>query len=161
VQLDNNLNDQLIISPNPERIPVIEGKLRNVTIKLKDSLKPNTTYSINFGNALKDVNENNVLRNFTYVFSTGDKLADGMITGKVTLAETGDADSTLLVLLHVNTNDSAIKKLKSDYYHVSTAVVIFVLNICPMKNFLFMCCPMIILKNMMTVQRCLLSIMNR
>jgi hypothetical protein len=116
VQLDNNLNDQLIISPNPERIPVIEGKLRNVTIKLKDSLKPNTTYSINFGRALKDVNENNVLKNFTYVFSTGNKLADGMITGNVKLAETGDADSTLLVLLHFNTNDSAIKKLKPDYY---------------------------------------------
>ncbi|QEC68599.1 hypothetical protein FRZ67_15255 [Panacibacter ginsenosidivorans] len=116
VQLDNNLNDQLIISPNPEKIPVIEGKLRNVTIKLKDSLKPNTTYSINFGRALKDVNENNVLKNFTYVFSTGDKLADGMITGNVKIAETGDADSTLLVLLHTNTTDSAIKKLKSDYY---------------------------------------------
>src|SRR6187431_629930 len=39
VQLDNNLNEQLIVSPNPERIPVIEGKLQTVTIKLKDTLK--------------------------------------------------------------------------------------------------------------------------
>lgn len=116
VQLDNNLNEQLIVSPNPERIPLVEGKLRTVTIKLKDSLKPNTTYSINFGRALKDVNENNVLKNFTYVFSTGDQLADGMITGNVKLAETGDVDSMLLVVLHSNLNDTAIKKLKSDYY---------------------------------------------
>ena len=116
IQLDNNLNDQLIVSPNPEKIPVIEGKLRVVSIRLKDSLRPNTTYSINFGNAIKDVNENNPYRNFTYVFSTGSRLDDGMITGNVKLAETGDVDSQLLVVLHRNLNDTAVKKLKSDYY---------------------------------------------
>jgi hypothetical protein len=116
VQLDNNLNEQLIVSPNPDNIPIIEAKLRTVTIKLKDSLKPNTTYSIDFGRALKDINENNVLKNFTYIFSTGDNLSDGMITGNVKLAETGEVDSQLLVVLHANLNDSAIKKLKADYY---------------------------------------------
>jgi hypothetical protein len=116
VQLDNNLNEQLIVSPNPDNIPIIEAKLRTLSIKLKDSLKPNTTYSIDFGRALKDVNENNVLKNFTYVFSTGDKLSNGMITGNVKLAETGEVDSQLLVVLHANLNDSAIKKLKADYY---------------------------------------------
>ena len=116
VQLDNNLNEQLIVSPNPDNTPIIEAKLRTVSIKLKDSLKPNTTYSIDFGRALKDVNENNVLKNFTYVFSTGDKLSNGMITGNVKLAETGEVDSQLLVVLHANLNDSAIKKLKADYY---------------------------------------------
>lgn len=116
IQLDNNLNDQLIVSPNPEKTPVIEGKLRIVSIRLKDSLKPNTTYSINFGNAIKDVNENNPYKNFTYVFSTGSKLDDGVITGNVKLAETGGADSQLLVVLHRNLDDTAVKKLKSDYY---------------------------------------------
>lgn len=116
VQLDNDLNGQLIVSPNPERTPVIEGKLRTVTIKLKDTLQPNTTYAINFGNAIKDVNENNPFRNFTYVFSTGDTLDDGKITGNVKLAETGEVDSQLLVVLHRNLNDTAVKKLKSDYY---------------------------------------------
>jgi len=116
VQLDNNLNQDLIVSPNPEKIPAIEGKLRTVTIKLKDSLKPNTTYAINFGNSLKDVNENNPLKEFTYVFSTGSTIADGSITGNVILAETGEADSTLIVVLHSNLNDSAVKKNKPDYY---------------------------------------------
>ena len=116
VQLDNNLNQDLIVSPNPEKIPAIEGKLRTVTIKLKDSLKPNTTYAINFGNSLKDVNENNPLKEFTYVFSTGSTIADGSITGNVILAETGEADSTLIVVLHSNLNDSAVKKIKPDYY---------------------------------------------
>src|SRR5436305_12102318 len=71
VELDQNLTQDFIVSPNPENIPLVENKLRTVTIKLKDSLKPNTTYSLDFGNSLKDVNEGNILRNFTYVFSTG------------------------------------------------------------------------------------------
>ncbi|MEP6845763.1 MAG: Ig-like domain-containing protein [Panacibacter sp.] len=141
IQLDNNLNDMLVVSPNPERIPAIEGKLRTVTIKLKDSLRPNTTYSFNFGKALKDINENNVLRNFTYVFSTGDKLADGMITGNVKLAETGDVDSQLLVVLHSNLNDSAIKKLKSDYYTRIDSSGNFRFNYLPNEKFMLYVLP--------------------
>ena len=116
VELDQNLTEQFIASPNPENIPLVENKLRTVTIKLKDSLKPNTTYSLDFGNSLKDVNEGNVLKNFTYVFSTGKNLDNGTISGNVTIAQTGEADSTLIVLLHSNLNDSAVKKLKPDYY---------------------------------------------
>src|SRR4051794_38070538 len=116
VELDQNLTEQFIVSPNPENIPLVENKLRTVTIKMKDSLKPNTTYSLDFGNSLKDVNEGNVLKNFTYVFSTGKNLDNGTISGNVTIAQTGEADSTLIVLLHSNLNDSAVKKLKPDYY---------------------------------------------
>lgn len=116
VLLDDNAAQDIIVSPNPETMPIISAKLKNVTIKLKDSLQPNTTYSINFGNAIKDVNENNKLRNFSYVFSSGEQLATGVLSGNVTLAETGIADSTLLVLLYRNLNDSAVKKIKPDYY---------------------------------------------
>ncbi|HEY6975601.1 MAG TPA: Ig-like domain-containing protein [Chitinophagaceae bacterium] len=116
VELDQKITEDFIVSPNPENLPLVENKLKTVTIKLKDSLKPNTTYSLDFGNSLKDVNEGNVLKNFTYVFSTGKSLDDGTISGKVTIAETGEADSTLIVLLHSNLNDSAVKKLKPDYY---------------------------------------------
>ncbi len=116
VELDQKLTEDFIVSPNPENAPLVEGKLRTVTIKLKDSLKPNTTYSLDFGNSLKDVNEGNVLKNFTYVFSTGKNIDKGTISGKVMLAENGEADSTLIVLLHSNLNDSAVKKLKPDYY---------------------------------------------
>jgi hypothetical protein len=116
VELDQNLTQDFIVSPNPENIPLVENKLRTVTVKLKDSLKPNTTYSIDFGNSLKDVNEGNVLKNFTYVFATGKNIDNGTISGKVNIAQTGEADSTLIVLLHSNLNDSAVKKLKPDYY---------------------------------------------
>jgi len=116
VQLDNNMNDNLIVSPFPVSVPTVAGKLRNVTILLKDSLKPNTTYSINFGRGLKDVNEGNIAKNFTYIFSTGDKLDQGKLTGNVVVAETGNIDTTLLVVLHDNLTDTSIKKNNPKYF---------------------------------------------
>ena len=105
-----------MVSPNPEQMPIITSHLKDVTIRIKDSLRPNTTYSIDFGNALKDNNEGNPYRNFTYVFSTGDAIVDGELSGRVQLAETGTSDSTLIVILHKNSNDTAIQKLRPDYY---------------------------------------------
>ena len=105
----------IMISPLPKKQPSIEFKLKTVTVKLKDTLLPNTTYSINFGNAIVDNNEGNALKDFVYVFSTGDQIDSFMLTGKVTMAETGKVDSTLLALLYRKTNDSAVQKRKPDY----------------------------------------------
>ncbi len=116
VQLDNQAQSNIITSPNPLLPPYAESKLQTVTVRLKDSLLPNTTYSINFGNAIRDVNENNAYKNFTYVFSTGNSIANGKLSGKVELAETGTTDSTLIVVLHKNLDDSAIKKDRPYYY---------------------------------------------
>ncbi len=116
VQLDNKLNEELIVSPNPQQVPSIMSKLKTVTIRLKDSLQPNTTYAIDFGNSIRDVNEGNPYKNFTYVFSTGNKLDEGTLSGKVLIARTGQPDSTLIVALYKNLNDSAVKKLRPDYY---------------------------------------------
>lgn len=115
ITLDNP-QQSIIVSPNPQNSPIVDAKLRGVNIRLRDSLLPNTTYSINFGNAIRDVNENNILKNFTYVFSTSAQVDQNSITGKVTLAENGKTDSTLLVVLHRNLNDSAIQKNRPLYY---------------------------------------------
>jgi hypothetical protein len=82
--------------------------LREVSVRLRDTLEPNTTYTIDFGNAIKDYNEGNVLNNFRYTFSTGNSLDSGRIKGKVVLAETGKIDTTLIVILHRNGADSAV-----------------------------------------------------
>ena len=116
VLLDNNWSQNVIVSPNPENMPSIQGKLQTVTVKLKDSLKPNTTYAVNFGNSIKDVNEGNVYKQFTYVFSTGPSLSSGKINGNVQVAETGEIDSTFIVALHNNLEDSAVKKIRPLYY---------------------------------------------
>lgn len=115
VQVDN-AQMNLIVSPNPKKQPNVTSKLKTITITLKDTLKDNTTYSLNFGNSIKDNNEGNIFRNFTYAFSTGDHLDTDSITGKVILAQTGTIDTTLIVLLHRNLNDSAVKKIRPDYY---------------------------------------------
>ena len=110
-----NIQDNLIISPIPKNEPVVETKLRTITVKLKDSLEPNTTYSINFGNAIKDINEGNILKNFTYIFSTGSSFDSLSLSGKVVLAENGKTDTTLIVMLHKNGADSAVVNEKPRY----------------------------------------------
>jgi hypothetical protein len=115
IQLQNT-NENLIISPNPKNLPLVDYKLHNVTVKLRDSLEKNTTYSLNFGRAIKDVNEGNEAKEFTYVFSTGNKIDSNHYDGYVFLAETGKIDTTLIVILHNNLNDSAVHKNKPRYY---------------------------------------------
>ncbi len=114
INVDDVLNN-VLVSPYPKVNPVVDYKLKTVTVKLKDSLLPNTTYSINFGNAIKDNNEGNPLKNFTYVFSTGNHIDSLRLSGKVIVAETGKADSTLIAMLYRNTDDSAVQKIKPDY----------------------------------------------
>lgn len=108
-------SENVIFSPTPTTLPIINAHLRNVTLKIKDTLEPNTTYSINFGNSIKDVNEGNVYKDFMYVFSTGNSIDNNTITGKVIMAETGKIDSTLLVVLHKNNDDSAVVKERPRY----------------------------------------------
>ncbi|MFM8806816.1 MAG: Ig-like domain-containing protein [Sphingomonadales bacterium] len=107
--------DNLVISPLPSTAPVIESKLRDLTIKLKDSLLPNTTYSIDFGNTVKDFTEGNIAKGLRYVFSTGPYLDSLELYGTVQLAETGKIDSTLIVILHKDSTDSALIKSKPYY----------------------------------------------
>lgn len=105
----------VLVSPLPKNTPSINFSLRTVTIRLKDTLLPNTTYSINFGNAIKDVNEGNIFRDFTYVFSTGSSIDSATLQGKLLLAETGLVDSTIAVVLYRTTDDSAVQKRRPDY----------------------------------------------
>lgn len=112
----DNPQENLIVSPNPKNQPQVDGKLRTITIKLRDSLEANTTYSINFGHSIKDVNEGNIARQLTYVFSTGDYIDSNFLEGRVQLAETGKIDTTLLAVLHQNLHDSAVYKLAPRYY---------------------------------------------
>ena len=115
INLDNPF-EKVVYSPTPKKNPQVEGKLKNVTIKIKDTLEENTTYSIDFTTSLRDINENNPLRDFTYTFSTGSYIDSGFLFGKVFIAETGKVDSTLIAILQQNFDDSAVAKEKPRYY---------------------------------------------
>jgi hypothetical protein len=105
----------IIFSPVPKVTPTVTSHLRTITIEIRDTLEPNTTYAIDFGKTIADVNESNILRNFTYVFSTGTNLDSMTYGGRVIMANTGKPDSTLIVMLHTQLDDSAVAKTKPRY----------------------------------------------
>ncbi len=113
-----NLRKQMIISPTPKRNPEINYKLNTLTVDWinKDSLSPNTTYIVNLGNSVVDLNEGNVYKDFRYVFSTGDHLDSLEIHGRVIDARTGLPDSTGIVMLYNTLKDSVVYQDKPLYY---------------------------------------------
>jgi len=114
--VSSSIQENLIVSPSLKNVPLVYAKLNTLKVKIIDTLKPNTTYSLEFGNAIKDVNEGNIAAHFTYVFSTGNHLDTGLLKGTVHMAETGKVDTTLLVILQPVEKDSAIFKEKPLYY---------------------------------------------
>lgn len=113
-----DLNSQLIISPPLENTPDIKVKNKTLTIDFDkdESLKPNTTYSISFGNALQDIHENNPVDNFKYIFSTGSFIDSVIVKGKIENAFDHKADKGVLVMLYTDFSDSVIYKKKPDYF---------------------------------------------
>ena len=97
-----NLNKQLIISPpmkyEPLILPTTPSKI--ITIKIKDTLQPNTTYSFNFGQSIADNNEGNPFNQFKYVFSTGNYIDSLSLSGKVKSAYDKEVESFVSVLLY-------------------------------------------------------------
>jgi hypothetical protein len=75
---------------------------------------PNTTYTVDFTDAIVDNNEENPLENFSYSFSTGDVVDSLAISGKVITADNLEPVKGIYVGLHANLEDSAFTKLKFD-----------------------------------------------
>ncbi|HEX9153074.1 MAG TPA: Ig-like domain-containing protein [Flavobacterium sp.] len=97
-----DLNKQLIISPPMKHEPLIlpTTVTKFITIKIKDTLQPNTTYSFNFGQSIADNNEGNPLNQFKYVFSTGDYIDSLSISGTVKNAYEKEVESFVSVMLY-------------------------------------------------------------
>lgn len=110
-----NLDEQLLISPPMEEDPQVEIRGRQLLISIEDSLKENTTYVMNFGNSIVDLNEGNPFGNFTYVFSTGDEVDSLELNGQVLNAYSLKADKDMLVMLYSDFYDSIPFKELPDY----------------------------------------------
>ena len=82
-----NANQNVMFSPPLGEKPDIKLKNKTVVIKLKEALAANTTYTINFGSAIKDLHEGNPFKDYVYSFSTGDHIDTLCIAGKVINAE--------------------------------------------------------------------------
>ena len=82
-----NANQNVLISPPLSEKPDIKLKNKTVVVKFKETLAANTTYTINFGSAIKDLHEGNPFKDYVYSFSTGDHIDTLSIAGKVRSAE--------------------------------------------------------------------------
>ena len=86
IKLDN-ANEKMTISPPQEKTPIISSNAKTLTIELQDTLKANTTYTIDLGNAVQDNNEGNPMENLTLTFSTGDHIDTMKVLGTLLNAE--------------------------------------------------------------------------
>ncbi len=78
-----NINQELIISPPLEKAVTVKQKGKTFSIELNNELKKNTTYTLNFGQAIEDNHEGNKLSNYEFVFSTGEVLDSMAIHGRL------------------------------------------------------------------------------
>lgn len=113
VQLDKPM-DNVIITPPQKQLPVIKTAGKKVIIQLKDTLKENTTYTIDFTNAISDNNEKNVFENFSLAFSTGSQIDSLEISGVLLNAENLEPMPGITIGLHANHDDSAFIKIPFD-----------------------------------------------
>ena len=106
-----NAFENVVVSPPQFEMPVIKYSGKKVMVELLDTLKPNTTYSIDFGSAIVDNNEGNPYENFAYVFSTGEKVDTFAVSGTVLNAQDLEPIKGMLVGLHSCLVDSVFNTL--------------------------------------------------
>ena len=115
-----NLNKQLIISPpmKNELLVLPTTPTKTLTITINDTLQPDTTYSLNFGQSIADNNEGNPLNQFKYIFSTGDYIDSLALGGRIKDAHDKEAASFVSIMLYEANekfNDSTIYKENPRY----------------------------------------------
>ena len=113
IQIDKP-SENVIITPPQMELPIIRSAGKKAVIELKDTLKENTTYTIDFTNSIADNNEKNVFENFSFAFSTGDVIDTLEVSGVLLNAENLEPMPGITIGLHSNLEDSAFVKLPFD-----------------------------------------------
>ena len=101
--------EKIVVSPPQLQQPEINARSKRVVVNLQDTLRPNTTYTIDFSDAIQDNNEGNPLENFVYTFSTGDVLDSMSVSGTLLNASNLEPIKGALIGLHSDLADSAFK----------------------------------------------------
>jgi hypothetical protein len=102
------------VSPPSLRRPEVRTRGKGIQVRFEDTLRSNTTYTIDFGEAISDLNEGIPFSAFRYVFSTGPKIDSMMLTGKVFDVFTREPLPKIVVCLYENYSDTAIYKTLPD-----------------------------------------------
>ena len=106
----DNPTEKVVISPPQIEQAEIAASGKKIVVELKDTLKPNTTYTVDFSDAITDNNENNPLGNYTYTFSTGDHIDTMEVAGYVLDAQNLEPIKGILVGLYSNLSDTIFTK---------------------------------------------------
>lgn len=110
VQL-KDADQKFVMSPPTAKKPRVEAHGKKVTVSFEEDLMPATTYTLDFADCLRDLNEGNIAQNFTLSFSTGQTTDSMMVSGNVYDAETYSPVEGIYVLLHSNKSDTAFAKV--------------------------------------------------
>lgn len=102
-----NANEKVVVSPPQIEAPEIKANGKKVEVALQDSLRKNTTYTIDFSDAIVDNNEGNPLGDFAFTFSTGETIDTLQVAGTVLNASNLEPIKGILVGLHSDMADSA------------------------------------------------------
>jgi len=105
---------KVVVSPVQLESPQVSANGKRVTVELRDTLIPDMTYTVDFGDAIKDLNEGNVLDGFALEFSTGEHIDTLRISGRVMQASNLEPAQGVLVAAYSNTADSAIRTVAPD-----------------------------------------------
>lgn len=105
IKLDE-INQKVMISPPMKKLPDFKTKGKSLQVKFNEELKPNTTYSVYFGDAIIDLTEGNPVLNYTYIFSTGTTVDSMSIIGEVINAFDLVPAEEIFVTLYKNNNDT-------------------------------------------------------
>lgn len=131
-----DFNQQIVVSPPLKFPPVATLKGRQLTIEFSDTLRDNTTYTLNFGNSIADVNEGNILADYQFVFSTGNEIDSLSLSGKVENAFNKKTQKGILAALYKEKSDSMpFNRLPSYFAKTNEDGSFTVRNISPGKYF--------------------------
>ncbi len=114
-----NPSEKTMISPPLKYTPTYKTEGKSLIIKLNDTLKENTTYTLFFDNCIRDITENNTLSSFEYVFSTGKVIDSNSIKGSVIDALTLKPEKQVYVMLYKENIDS-LPQTQKPYYITKT-----------------------------------------
>src|SRR3712207_846887 len=109
IKIDNP-TENVIVSPPQLEAPEIKAAGKTIVVELKDSLKPNTTYTVDFSDAISDNNEGNPMGSYTYSFSTGESIDTMEVSGYVLNAQDLEPVKGICVGLYDNLADSIVHK---------------------------------------------------
>ena len=99
--------NNVVVSPPQLEMPEIKGAGKKIVVELKDSLKDNTTYTIDFSDAITDNNEGNPLGNYTFTFSTGAVVDTMEVSGTILDSSNLEPVKGIMVGLYADLEDSA------------------------------------------------------